>query len=374
MEEFDRPPSPELPAQPIKGRGAAENVAHRFSSTTRQAEDDGWWRDDPDAPRTELLVDTAKTIIARNDSPDIPFSQSINPYRGCEHGCIYCYARPTHAYLGLSPGLDFETRIFHKPDAAERLREELAKPGYQCRTIALGTATDAYQPYERKLGLTRALLEVLLETRHPVSVVTKSALVVRDLDLWQQLARQHLCTVYFSLTGLDNTLSRRLEPRASAPKARLEAMRQLAEAGVPVSALLAPLIPGLNDHEMEKLLAAAKEHGASSADYTLLRLPFEVAGLFQEWLAQHVPEKEARVMGILRDLRSGKTNDPDFGSRMRGTGNYAALIRQRFDLACRRLQLPRREEKLDTTQFTPPAKTLKETPRRRADERQLDLF
>ncbi|MGE5384988.1 MAG: radical SAM protein, partial [Betaproteobacteria bacterium] len=239
MEEFDRPPSPELPAQPIKGRGAAGNVDHRFSSTSRQAEDDGWWRDDPEAPRTELLVDTAKTVIAKNDSPDIPFSQSINPYRGCEHGCIYCYARPTHAYLGLSPGLDFETRIFHKPDAAERLREELAKPGYRCRTIALGTATDAYQPYERKLKLTRALLEVLLETRHPVTVVTKSSLVVRDLDLWQQLAAQNLCTVHLSLTGLDNALSRRLEPRASAPQARLEAMRQLAEGGVPVSALLA---------------------------------------------------------------------------------------------------------------------------------------
>lgn len=372
MEEFDRPPSQELPAQPIKGRGAAENVGHRFSSTARQPEDDGWWRDDPRAPRTELLLDKTKTIIARNDSPDIPFDQSINPYRGCEHGCIYCYARPTHAYLGLSPGLDFETRIFHKPEAAERLREELAKPGYQCRVIALGTATDAYQPFERKLGLTRAVLEVLLETRHPVSVVTKSALVVRDLDLWQQLAAQNLACVYFSLTSLDSELSRHLEPRASTPKARLAAMAELAAAGVPVSVLVAPLIPGLTDHEMEKLLAAAREHGALSADYTLLRLPHEVAGLFEDWLAQHAPEKAARIMGMLNDIRGGKANDANFGSRMRGTGNYAELIRQRFDLACRRLGLRLREVTLDTSRFVRPAAP-KAAPRC-ADERQLDLF
>lgn len=371
MEEFDPPPSPELPARPVKGRGAAENVVHRFDSTVRRPEDDGWWQDDPAAPRTELLVDTAKSIIARNDSPDIPFAQSINPYRGCEHGCIYCYARPTHAWLGLSPGLDFETRIFHKPDAVERLREELARPGYQCQLIALGTATDAYQPVERKLQLTRRLLEVLLETRHPVSVVTKSAMIVRDLDLWRELAAQNLGAVHFSLTSLDRELSRRLEPRASAPHARLEAMRTLAEAGVTVSALIAPLIPGLTDAEMEKLLAAAREHGAASAGYTLLRLPYEVAGLFDDWLVQHAPEKAARVTAMVRDLRGGKANDPAFGSRMTGKGNYADIIRQRFHLACRRLGLmAAKESTLDTSRFVPPAPARRKT----AADGQLTLF
>ena len=265
-----------------------------------------------------------------------------------------CYARPTHAWLGLSPGLDFETHIFHKPDAPQCLKEELAKPGYRCSPIALGTATDAYQPFERKLGLTRAILEVFLETQHPVTVVTKSALITRDLDLWSELARHHLAHVAISLTTLENSLSRRLEPRASAPLARLEAMAQLADAGVPVSVLTAPLIPALNDHELEKLLSSARDHGATSANYTVLRLPHEVAALFADWLDAHAPEKANRLMAILYDLRGGRANDPGFGSRMTGLGHFAELIRQRFALACRRLGLDKQPLPLDCSRFQPP--------------------
>ena len=368
MEDFDLQPSPEIPPKPIKGRGAAGNVAHRFSSDTRQAEDDGWVQAEPSLPQTRLLVDSAKSIISRNDSPDIGFDQSLNPYRGCEHGCIYCYARPTHAWLGLSPGLDFETQIFHKPDAPRLLREELSHPDYVCSTIVLGTATDAYQPFERKERLTRALLEVMLETRHPVSVVTKSSLIVRDIDLWAELARHNLAHVGISLTTLDGLLARQLEPRASAPQARLAAMRKLSEAGIPVSAFASPLIPALNDHELEKLLGAARAHGAESAGYTLLRLPHEVAGLFREWLDWHAPEKAARIMSVLYDLRGGRANDANFGSRMKGLGHFADLIRQRFDLACRRLGLAREWPQLDTAAFRPPPAA------KRADERQMSLF
>lgn len=368
MEDFDLQPSPEIPPTPIKGRGAGGNVAHRFSSETRQAETDGWTPAQASLPQTRLLVDSAKSVITRNDSPDIGFDQSLNPYRGCEHGCIYCYARPTHAWLGLSPGLDFETQIFHKPDAPRLLRAELSHPDYACSTIVLGTATDAYQPFERKERLTRALLAVMLETRHPVSVVTKSSLIVRDLDLWAELARQNLAHVGISLTTLDGQLARELEPRACAPHARLAAMQQLSEAGVPVSVFASPLIPGLNDQELEKLLAAAREHGATSAAYTLLRLPHEVAGLFRQWLDWHAPEKSARVMSVLYDLRGGRANDARFGSRMKGLGHFADLLRQRFELACRRLGLAREFPQLDKTRFTPPP------PERPADERQLSLF
>lgn len=368
MEDFDSDPSSEIPAQPIKGRGAVGNVAHRFSTDTRQALDDGWQPAEAPLPQTRLLVDSAKSIISRNDSPDLPFEQSLNPYRGCEHGCIYCYARPTHAYLGLSPGLDFETQIFAKPDAARLLREELAKPGYVCSTIALGTVTDAYQPFERKEGLTRAVLEVLLETRHPVSVVTKSSLIVRDLYLWAELARRNLAHVAISLTTLNGPLARQLEPRASAPQARLEAMAKLAAAGIPVSVFVAPLIPGINDHELEKLLTAAREHGASNASYSLLRLPHEVAGLFREWLEWHAPEKAARVMAVLYDLRGQRANDPNFGSRMTGLGHFAELIRQRFALARRRLELSGDWPPLETKQFVAPP------PPKSSNERQLSLF
>ena len=368
MEDFDLQPSLAIPPTPIKGRGAVRNVAHRFSPDTRQAEDDGWTPEVPPHPRTTLLVDNAKSILSRNDSPDLGFSQTINPYRGCEHGCIYCYARPTHAYLGLSPGLDFETQIFHKPDAPQLLREALSRPGYACSTIVLGGATDAYQPFERQQRLTRRLLEVMLETRHPVSVFTKSALILRDLDLWTELARHRLAHVGISLTTLDGPLARQLEPRASSPPARLEAIRRLTAAGIPVSVFVAPLIPGITDHELEKILGAAREHGATSAGYTLLRLPHEVAGLFREWLEWHAPEKSARVMAVLYDLRGGRANDPRFGTRQTGLGHYAELFRQRFELACRRSGLSDEWPALDTTAFTPPP------PPQAADERQLSLF
>lgn len=368
MDDFDLLPSSEIPPRPIKGRGAAGNVVHRFSRNSRQAEDDGWEPAAPSLPQTRLLVDSAKSIISRNDSPDIGFDQSLNPYRGCEHGCIYCYARPTHAYLGLSPGLDFETQIFHKPDAQQLLREALSRPDYVCSTIVLGTATDAYQPFERQQRLTRALLEVMLETGHPVSVVTKSSLIVRDIDLWAELARQNLAHVGISLTTLNGSLARQLEPRASAPHARLKAMRELSDAGIPVSLFVSPLIPGLNDHELEKLLLAGQENGAQSASYTLLRLPHEVAGLFREWLDWHAPEKTSRIMSVLYDLRGGRANDPNFGSRIKGLGHFADLIRQRFDLACRRFGLGREFPQLDTAQFKPPP------PVKPADERQLSLF
>lgn len=368
MAEHDLDPSPEIPDRPIKGRGAAANVAHRFSTETRQAVDDGWEQAAASLPQTRLLVDNAKRIISQNESPDLGFDQSLNPYRGCEHGCIYCYARPTHAWLGLSPGLDFETQIFAKPDAPRLLRAELAKPGYLCTPIALGTATDAYQPFERRENLTRRILEILLETQHPVSVVTKSSLIVRDTDLWAELARQNLAHVAISLTTLDGTLARQLEPRASAPHARLEAMEKLAAAGIPVSVFVAPLIPGLNDQELENLLARARNHGASSARYTVLRLPYEVAALFRDWLTWHAPEKAARVMSVLYDLRGQRINDPNFGSRMTGLGHFADLLRQRFELACRRLELKRDGPALDTTRFVPPA------PDASGPIRQLSLF
>ncbi len=370
MEEFDLAPSTEIPARPIKGRGALRNVAHRFSKEQRLPEADGWEPAQPSLPQTRLFDDEAKSVISRNDSPDLGFSQSINPYRGCEHGCIYCYARPTHAWLGLSPGLDFETQIFRKPDAARLLREALAEPGYRCSTLVIGSATDAYQPFERQEGLTRSILEVALETGHPISVVTKSSLIRRDIDLWAALAQRGLAHVGLSLTTLDGPLARQLEPRACAPHARLQAMQALAEAGVPVSVLASPLIPGLNDHELEKLLGAAREHGAHSAGYTLLRLPHEVAGLFQEWLEWHAPEKTARIMSILYDMRGGKIYDARFGSRMKGLGHFADLIRQRFELACRRLGLSTEHAQLDCSQFTPPPPPRKPPPA----ERQLSLF
>ena len=368
MPEFDLAPSPEIPDRPIKGRGAAGNVAHRFSTDSRQAIDDGWEQAAPSLQQTRLLIDTAKSIISHNDSPDLGFDQSLNPYRGCEHGCIYCYARPTHAYLGLSPGLDFETQIYAKPDAPRLLREELAKPGYVCSPIALGAATDAYQPFERRQGLTRAILQLMRETRHPVSIVTKSSLIVRDIDLLSELASQNLVHVAISLTTLNGPLARQLEPRASAPHARLDAMAKLAAAGIPVSVIAAPIIPGINDHELEKLLAIGAEQGARHARYTILRLPNEVAGLFREWLAWHAPEKAARVMSVLYDLRGQRANDPNFGSRMTGLGHFADLLRQRFELACRRLGLSRDWPGLDATRFRPPAAG------KRKDTRQLDLF
>jgi len=349
-----------LPARPRKGRGAVGNPTPRFDREARIATDDGWGGAEEPPPRLDTVYsrDSARSIIASNDSPDIPFDHSINPYRGCEHGCIYCFARPTHAYLGLSPGLDFETRIFVKEDAPELLAEELAKPAYRCTTIALGANTDPYQPVERKLRLTRRILDVLAAHNHPVSVVTKSALVQRDIDILAPMAERRLASVAVSLTTLDHALARALEPRAASPARRLETMAALSRAGIPVAVLASPMIPALNDHELERILEAAAEHGAGNAGYILLRLPLELAGLFEEWLQTHAPRKAAHVMSLIRQSRGGKAYRAEWGTRMSGTGAYAEMLRTRFDTACKRLGLNERRAAygLDTTLFRPPPK------------------
>ena len=340
-----------------KGRGAASNPAGRFASTHTVADDDGWGiLEEPLPPlATTVQPDASRTIIARNRSPDIPFTQSINPYRGCEAGCGYCYARPSHAYLDLSPGLDFETRLFYKPDAAKLLTKELSAPGYECSPIALGTNTDPYQPIEREYRVTRAILETLSECNHPATIVTKgAALIARDIDLIASMAARNLIAVSISITTLDNELKRRLEPRAAGPASRLAVVRKLAEAGVPVGVMVAPVIPVLTDHELESILEAAADAGAHTAGYVMLRLPFEVNELFQEWLRDHAPLKAEHVMARVRELRGGRDNDPRFGSRMRGEGIYADLFRKRFEVACRRYGLNRERRELDTSRFTPP--------------------
>jgi len=349
---------PSHPNQPLRGRGAQDNPDNRFAENGREAFDDGWGTLDELAPplRTELFVDTSKTLINYNDSPDIPFDRSINPYRGCEHGCVYCFARPSHAYLGLSPGLDFESRIFYKPDAAALLRRELSNPNYKCAPIALGVNTDAYQPAERRLGITRSVIEVLAEFNHPFSVVTKSALVERDIDLLAAMAERHLVQVAVSVTTLDRHLARTLEPRAAAPERRLETIRRLRAAGVPVIVLVAPMIPFLNDGEMETILEAVHEAGALDAAYVLLRLPHEVKDLFKDWLAAHVPLKAERIMNRIRDCRGGKEYDSRFGTRMRGEGEYADLISRRFSLARKKLGFPGAESSLDCSQFKVPGR------------------
>jgi len=323
-----------------KGRGATGNPDVRYAEHRREAFDDGWGtlEGPPEPLPTRLLIDRARRVIARNDSPDVPFEQSINPYRGCEHGCVYCFARPTHAYLGHSPGLDFETLIYHKPDAPERLRAELARPGYRCTPIALGINTDAYQPVERRTRLTRRLIEVLLEYRQPFTLVTKSALVERDLDLLAEAAEADLVHVMISLTTLDDGLARRLEPRAARPARRLRALQRLAEAGVPCGVLVAPVIPVLTDPELERLLAAAREHGARAAGYVLLRLPLELKELVEDWLDAHRPGMKTHVLDHLREAHGGRLYDARHGHRMRGAGPYADLIRQRFRLAHKRLR------------------------------------
>jgi DNA repair photolyase len=328
--------------QVYKGRGALSNPPARFVGRAAEAQDDGWYQQElPDSIATEIRPEAARSIISRNDSPDIPFEQSINPYRGCEHGCIYCYARPSHAYVDLSPGIDFETRLFYKADAARLLRAELGRPGYRCSAIMLGANTDPYQPLEQRLRVTRSILEVLLETRHPVSVITKGTLVLRDLDLLRELARLNLTRVYVSFTTLDVGLKRQLEPRAAAPQARLRVISALAAAGVPVGVMTAPMIPAINDAELESLLEAAAQAGATRAGYVLLRLPHEVKALFRDWLAEHYPQRAAHVMSLVQQARGGQDNDPRFGMRMRGSGPWAALLRSRFELACRRLNLNR---------------------------------
>jgi len=343
-----------IPILPQRGRGAVSNPACRYDSTRTVGLDDGWREPEVDTPRTSVTVDFSRSIIARNRSPDVPFDQSINPYRGCEHGCIYCFARPSHAHLGLSPGLDFETRLVAKPDAAKLLRKELAKPGYRCSPIALGSNTDPYQPVERRWQVTRQVLEVLLECNHPVSIVTKSALVERDLDLLVQLAQQDLVQVFVSVTTLDAELARTMEPRAASPRRRLKTLRTLAEAGVPCGVLAAPMIPGLNDAELDAILEVAQRAGARRADYILLRLPLEVRDLFSEWLETHYPLKATAVMNRVRETRGGRDYDPSFNQRMRGQGKYAALLQWRFELASRRLGLNRGRLALDSTRFVPP--------------------
>jgi len=343
------------PAGPRKGRGAASNASGRFESQQREAVDDGWGTLDEPAPplRTRVEVDSARSVISYNSSPDVPFDRSINPYRGCEHGCVYCYARPTHAYLGLSPGLDFESRLFHKPDAAQQLERELAAPRYRPQPICLGANTDPYQPVERGLRVTRRILEVLHRCDHPLRIVSKGALIERDLDLLADMATRNLVCVSVSVTSLDRQLSRRLEPRAAAPERRIQAIRRLAQAGVPVRVLIAPIIPALNDEHLEAIMQQAREAGASGAGYVLLRLPLEIRDLFVEWLQTHYPLRAEHVMARVRDSRGGKDYDATFGARMKGTGLFAELLAQRFRLAAKRLDFAP-EPELDCTLFRPP--------------------
>jgi DNA repair photolyase len=343
--------------QAFKGRGALSNPRGRFDAVEREEVDDGWYRDEIiEAPAETVLEDKARHIITTNDSPDVGFEYSINPYRGCSHGCNYCFARPSHAYLGLSPGLDFETKLFYKPDAVKLLEAELAKPKYIPKPIALGINTDGWQPLEKRLKVTRGILEVLARCKHPVSIVTKSALIVRDIDLLAEMARDGLVSVSLSITSLNADIKRTLEPRAASPQARLRTIRSLSEAGVPVGVLVAPVIPAITDHELEAILEAARQAGASSAGYVLLRLPYEVKDLFREWLAAHYPDRAAHVMSLIHQARNGRDNDPNFGSRMRGTGAYAELLRARFVLATRKLRYDEsgKRHALATHLFRPP--------------------
>lgn len=341
----------------LRGRGAVSNAVGRYERYARVLLDDGWTESDetPPALKTEITIDATRTIIARNKSPDISFDRSINPYRGCEHGCIYCFARPTHAYLGLSPGADFESRLFVKPNAAELLAKELSAPGYTPRTIAIGTNTDPYQPIERRLKIMRSVLEVLRDFNHPVGIITKSPLIMRDIDILAPMAEKGLARAALSVTTLDRKLARQMEPRAGTPEKRLEAIRALSEAGVPMAVMFAPIIPALNDGEMEAVLAAAKEAGAASAGYVLLRLPLEIKDLFKEWLEVNRPDAAKHVMSLMRQMRDGKEYDAEWSTRMRGTGPYAQMLAHRFRAAVRRLSL-HDNRKLRTDLFQPPPK------------------
>ena len=339
-------------------RGARSFVQGRFESVAREAFDDGWTPEEPDHRelKTSVTLERARSIVSRNDSPDVGFSQSINPYRGCEHGCIYCYARPSHAYLELSPGLDFETKLYAKTNAAELLREALAKPGYKPSSIALGANTDCYQPIERKYKVTRSILEVLAECEHPVSIVTKSALIERDIDILAPMAQKNLAKVFVSIGTLDRGLARKLEPRAASPQRRMDVVKKLNENKIPCGVMIAALVPALNDKTMEHVLEAAAAAGAREAAYVVMRLPHELKTLFKEWLAEHYPERAEHVMSIVRQMRGGRENDPNFGTRMSGTGNYAELMEKRFDIACRRYGINKREApELDCSRFKPPS-------------------
>ena len=341
----------------LRGRGARSNHSGRFEREQRWLLDDGWQRPDDEPTRqlkTQILHDASRTIISRNNSPDISFDQSVNPYRGCEHGCVYCFARPSHAYLGLSPGMDFESRILVKPDAARLLRKELSAPGYVPKVIAIGTNTDPYQPIERNLKIVRQILEVLAEFRHPVALVTKSALVLRERDILEEMAREGLVKVALSITTLDPSLARSLEPRAASPPRRLAALSGLSAAGIPAAVMFAPVIPGLNDSELENILRAAAQAGARSAGYVLLRLPLEVKQLFREWLEQHAPHRAGHVMSLIRAMRQGRDYDANWHARMSGTGPYARMIAQRFHLTARRLGLNQSPVTLDLGKFARP--------------------
>ncbi|TCK30452.1 DNA repair photolyase [Ancylobacter aquaticus] len=338
-----------------RGRGALSNAAGRFEPHSRERFDDGWQGLDDLPPfRTSVTVEKPRTIINRNESPDVGFDRSINPYRGCEHGCVYCFARPTHAYQGLSAGLDFETKLFAKPDAPELLAKELSKPGYEPRTIALGINTDGYQPIEREWRLTRRILEVLRDFGHPVGIVTKSALVVRDLDILGPMAEKGLVKVALSITTLDAKLARIMEPRAATPQLRLDTLRRLSEAGVPTAVLVAPVIPAVTDAELERILDAAVAAGASEAGYVMLRVPLEIRDLFREWLLAHFPDRYRHVLSLLKELHGGREYDSTFGQRMTGTGPYAWTLARRFEIASERLGLNRRHIRLTTRHFTRP--------------------
>lgn len=339
----------------MRGRASALNPAGRFETSSRHLFDDGWQTLDELPPfKTDVTVESPRSIVTRNESPDLPFDRSINPYRGCEHGCVYCFARPTHSYMGLSAGLDFETQLFAKPNAAKLLRKELAAPGYEVKSMAMGTNTDPYQPIEKQWRVTREILEVLEDCNHPVGIVTKSSLITRDIDILSRMAAKGLARVAVSVTSLDRKLSRAMEPRAATPALRLDTIRQLSDAGIPTSVMVAPVIPALTDHEMERILDAAKANGAQDAGYILLRLPNEVSGLFKEWLLRHYPDRYTHVMSLMRSMRGGKDYKAEFGTRMRGVGPYAWQMSRRFDLASRKIGLKSMRMSLRTDLFEPP--------------------
>ncbi|WP_373988090.1 PA0069 family radical SAM protein [Duganella sp. BuS-21] len=372
-------PPPSLKAQ--KGRGAVSNMQGRYELNAREAYDDGWEREEEEVKpwKTHVTEEICRSILSRNASPDLPFSVSLNPYRGCEHGCIYCFARPTHSYMGLSPGMEFESKIFAKVNAPEMLRRELAKPGYEPQSIALGVNTDAYQPCERQLKLTRRVLEVLQECQHPVGLITKSSLIERDIDILAPMAAKQQAGVAITLTTLDPAIARTLEPRAASPARRLRTIRTLTDAGIPVAVSIAPIIPFITEPDIERILEAVKEAGAVSAHYTVLRLPWEVAPLFKEWLQAHFPERAQRVMNRVREMRGGKDYDSNFDTRMKGEGVWAELIRQRVKIASERLGLSghgSRFHRMDASQFTRPlvAPPLGVRAKAAADVGQLDLF
>ncbi|MDV2967071.1 PA0069 family radical SAM protein [Nitratireductor aquimarinus] len=344
-----------IDAERRRGRAAGINPSGRYEPVSRHVFDDGWGSIEELPPfKTEVQVEKPRTIITRNSSPDISFDRSINPYRGCEHGCVYCFARPTHAYMGLSAGLDFEAKLFAKPDAARLLEREIAKPGYEPRTIAIGTNTDPYQPIEKKYRIMREILEVLEAHKHPVGIVTKSALVMRDMDILSRMAGQGLAKVALSVTTLDRKLARTMEPRAATPSRRLETMRALTEAGIPTSVMMGPVIPGLTDCEIERILESAATAGAREAGYIILRLPLEVSPIFKEWLLRHAPDRYRHVVSLIRSMRGGKDYDAQWGKRMKGAGPYAWQIGRRFEIAAKRLGLNQEKRRLRSDLFTPP--------------------